>query len=210
MRDLLELYSLAQNLEILPFFIHLKMAEVGLLHLRKKSIYCPLSGKKTSYVYLHIRIWQNAFLKQKTEIRTIKKVKWLTENVNSLLPWNSILRNVHQKTLASARISMELNIPHLETIKVRRVYIICNEGNIPSPSPSQQDSQYMDGKVAVSSKSLTAFFCCYKGKLQRQISSLKTKFLFSSTRPTCTHAHIKWSAGLCSSSVVWYCWRINA
>lgn len=87
-------------------------------------------------------------------------------------------------------------------MKVRSVYIVCNEGNMLSFSSSLQDSEYTDIKVAVGSESLTAFFYCDKRKLQRQIPLLKTKFIFSLTHPTYAHAHIKWAVGLCSSSVV--------
>lgn len=202
MRDLLELLQPCRELGNTSLFHPPQNGRNTITRLKEKNPFtAPCLERKKSHVYESGGMLFFFFLKTKDWNKNHKEGKKLSgisscrcyppppppKNINSLLPWNSIWRNVHQKTLASARTSMELNILHSEAIKVRRVYIIGNEGNTPSPSLSR--TRYMDMKVAVSSQSFTAFCCCYKGKLQRQISSLKTKFLFSSTRPPHTHMY---------------------
>lgn len=50
----LSFYSLAGNLEILPFFIPLKMAEIRLLDLRKKIHLLPLVWKEKNHMYMNL------------------------------------------------------------------------------------------------------------------------------------------------------------
>lgn len=75
MRDFLEFYSLTRNLEILPFFIHLKMAEGWWLD-SSEGIYLLLFGKKIICIhtytctYTYMYKCDKLLFKQKSEIRT--------------------------------------------------------------------------------------------------------------------------------------------
>ena len=122
MRDFLEFYSLTRNLERLPFFIHVKMAEDDDWTQVGRSIYCSLSGKiiicTHTYACTYINIYKcdKLLFKQKSEIRTRKKWNGFLKQllITSIIPtimeqcwlllWDSALRNVNQKILISLKL----------------------------------------------------------------------------------------------------------